>query len=443
MLTDRVEQVDLQTEMQRSYLDYAMSVIVGRALPDVRDGLKPVHRRVIYAMFDGGYRPDRSFSKCARVIGEVMGQYHPHGDTADLRRARPPGPAVVPALPAGARPGQLRLARQRRRRRPAVHRDQDGAARHGDGPGHRRGNRRLPGQLRRPEPGADHPAGAVPEPAGQRLGRHRGRHGHQHPAAQPARGRRRRPVVPREPDRHPRGTARSAHPAHQGTRLPDRRADPRPQGHPGRLPHRPRLDHDARGRQRRGAPGPHLPGGHRAAVPGQPRQPRDQDRRPRQGRQDRRHRRHPRRDLGPHRPAPGDRAQARRRRQGRAEQPLQAHPAAGELRRQHAGDRRRRAAHAAASTRSSALDRPPDRGHRPPHAVPPAQGRGAKRTSCAASSRRSTRSTRSSRSSGASNTDRGRPRRPDGAAGDRRAAGRRDPRHAAAPARRPRAPEDP
>ncbi|WP_457973109.1 DNA gyrase subunit A [Arthrobacter sp. D1-17] len=82
LLTDRVEQVDLQTEMQRSYLDYAMAVIVGRALPDVRDGLKPVHRRVLYAMFDGGYRPDRSFNKCARVVGEVMGQYHPHGDTA-------------------------------------------------------------------------------------------------------------------------------------------------------------------------------------------------------------------------------------------------------------------------------------------------------------------------------------------------------------------------
>ena len=79
---DRVEPVDLQVEMQRSYLDYAMSVIVGRALPDVRDGLKPVHRRVLYAMYDGGYRPDRGFSKCSRVVGDVMGNYHPHGDTA-------------------------------------------------------------------------------------------------------------------------------------------------------------------------------------------------------------------------------------------------------------------------------------------------------------------------------------------------------------------------
>lgn len=78
----RIEPVELQTSMQRSYIDYAMAVIVGRALPDVRDGLKPVHRRVLYAMYDGGYRPDRGFSKCSRVVGDVMGQYHPHGDTA-------------------------------------------------------------------------------------------------------------------------------------------------------------------------------------------------------------------------------------------------------------------------------------------------------------------------------------------------------------------------
>ncbi|ALO65566.1 DNA gyrase subunit A [Arthrobacter alpinus] len=82
LMHDKVEQIDLQTEMKRSYLDYAMAVIVGRALPDVRDGLKPVHRRVLYAMFDGGYRPERSFNKCARVVGEVMGQYHPHGDSS-------------------------------------------------------------------------------------------------------------------------------------------------------------------------------------------------------------------------------------------------------------------------------------------------------------------------------------------------------------------------
>ncbi|MEO9236883.1 MAG: DNA gyrase subunit A [Jatrophihabitantaceae bacterium] len=77
---DRIEPVDIQLEMQRSFLDYAMSVIVARALPDVRDGLKPVHRRVLYAMYDSGYRPDRGHVKCSRVVGDVMGNYHPHGD---------------------------------------------------------------------------------------------------------------------------------------------------------------------------------------------------------------------------------------------------------------------------------------------------------------------------------------------------------------------------
>ena len=140
--------------MQRSYLDYAMSVIVGRALPDVRDGLKPVHRRVLYAMYDGGYRPDRGFSKCARVVGDVMGQYHPHGDTRDLRHVGPPRAAVVAALPAGRRQRQLRLAGQRPGRGHALHRVPAGAAGHGDGARHRRGDRRLLAQLRRPGAGA-------------------------------------------------------------------------------------------------------------------------------------------------------------------------------------------------------------------------------------------------------------------------------------------------
>jgi DNA gyrase subunit A len=79
---DRIEPVDIQTEMQRSYIDYAMSVIVGRALPDVRDGLKPVHRKILYGMYDSGFRPDRGYVKCGRVVGDVMGNYHPHGDSA-------------------------------------------------------------------------------------------------------------------------------------------------------------------------------------------------------------------------------------------------------------------------------------------------------------------------------------------------------------------------
>jgi DNA gyrase subunit A len=89
----RVEPVGLEVEMQRSYLDYAMSVIVSRALPDVRDGLKPVHRKILYAMYDSGYRPDRGYVKCSRVVGDVMGQFHPHGDSpiydALVRMAQP------------------------------------------------------------------------------------------------------------------------------------------------------------------------------------------------------------------------------------------------------------------------------------------------------------------------------------------------------------------
>src|ERR1041384_7670489 len=73
---------NMEDEMRQSYLDYAMSVIVGRALPDVRDGLKPVHRKILYAMYDAGFRPDRGYVKCARVVGDVMGNYHPHGDSS-------------------------------------------------------------------------------------------------------------------------------------------------------------------------------------------------------------------------------------------------------------------------------------------------------------------------------------------------------------------------
>jgi DNA gyrase subunit A len=78
----RIIQTDLRNEMSRSYLEYAMSVIVGRALPDARDGLKPVHRRILYAMYELGLTSDRPYRKCARVVGEVLGKYHPHGDTA-------------------------------------------------------------------------------------------------------------------------------------------------------------------------------------------------------------------------------------------------------------------------------------------------------------------------------------------------------------------------
>ena len=282
---DRVEPVDLQQEMQRSYIDYAMSVIVGRALPEVRDGLKPVHRRVLFAMYDQGFRPDRSYVKCARVVGEVMGNYHPHGDTSiydALVRLAQPWSMRYPLVDGQ---GNFGSPGQRPGRGHAVHRGPADAAGHGDAGQHRRGHRRLPAQLRRQEPGAAGPAGAHPEPADQRLGRHRRRHGHQHAAAQPARGGRRRLLGARAPRRRARGSAHRLHGAGQGPRLPDPRPDRRPRGHRGRLPDRPRLGAHARRRHRRGGlPRPGAAGLHRAAVPGQPGQPGRGDRRRGQGR---------------------------------------------------------------------------------------------------------------------------------------------------------------
>ena len=114
--------VSLEEEMRRSYLDYAMSVIVGRALPDVRDGLKPVHRRVLFAMHEANNHWNRSYVKCARVVGEVMGKYHPHGDNAIYDTLVRDGAGFFAALPADRRPGQLRLDRRRQRRGDALHR---------------------------------------------------------------------------------------------------------------------------------------------------------------------------------------------------------------------------------------------------------------------------------------------------------------------------------
>ena len=210
--------------MRSSYLDYAMSVIVGRALPDVRDGLKPVHRRVLFAMNENGLQPNRPYAKSARIVGEVMGKYHPHGDSAIYDTLVRMAQDFSMRDAARRRPGQLRLDRRRPGRRHAVHGGAAGADRARDAARPRRRHGRLPAQLRRPEQRADGPAGALPEPARQRLERHRGRHGDEHPAAQPARDDRRHDRLHRRPGhRHRRPDA-----AHQGPGLPDRRRDPRP-----------------------------------------------------------------------------------------------------------------------------------------------------------------------------------------------------------------------
>ena len=191
-----IEPRGLEEEMRSSYLDYAMSVIIGRALPDVRDGLKPVHRRMLFAMHELGPRSRTGRTASApTIVGDVMGNYHPHGDPSiydtlvrmaqdfTMRYPLVDGQGNFGSVdgdpPAAMRYTEARLTRARRR----------------DAARHRQGHGRLRAQLRRVAPGADGPAGALPEPAGQRLRRHRGRHGHQHPAAQPARGRSTRVVA--------------------------------------------------------------------------------------------------------------------------------------------------------------------------------------------------------------------------------------------------------
>ena len=182
----------IEEEMQQSFINYSMSVIVSRALPDVRDGLKPVHRRILYAMNELGLVPGRAYKKSATVVGDVLGKYHPAWRRVGLRRPGADGPGVLPALSAGRRPGKFRLGRWRPRGRLPLHRGPAHPDRHGDAGGHRQEHRRLPGQLRRPAAGAHGTPGQDPQPAGERLQRHRGGHGHQHPAAQPPRGRQRR-----------------------------------------------------------------------------------------------------------------------------------------------------------------------------------------------------------------------------------------------------------
>ncbi len=124
-----VRKIDIDQEMQQAYLDYAMSVIVARALPDARDGLKPVQRRILYAMYDMGIRADSPYRKSARIVGEVLGKYHPHGDSVCLRSHGAHGAGFLHAYPAGGRAGQLRLGGRRSAGSHALHRSAPGRRR--------------------------------------------------------------------------------------------------------------------------------------------------------------------------------------------------------------------------------------------------------------------------------------------------------------------------
>ena len=195
-----------------------MSVIISRALPDVRDGLKPSQRRILAAMRDLGPQP-------RRVDQQVRGDRRrddeavsPARRQLDLSDPRPDGAVVEHAAPAHHRAGELRLDPRPAAGGHAVHRGQAQPRRCRDARRHRARHRRLPAELRREALRAPGPAGPVPEPARQRLGRDRRRDGHEHPAAQPRRGLRRR----RRPDRQPRDHPRRADGDHPRPRLPHR-----------------------------------------------------------------------------------------------------------------------------------------------------------------------------------------------------------------------------
>ena len=294
--------------MQRSYIDYAMSVIVGRALPDVRDGLKPVHTRILYAMYDGGYRPDRGYFKCSRVVGEVMGNYHPHGDSAIydalVRMAQPwsmrmplvdgqgnfgsPGndpPAAMRYTECRLAPLAMEMLRDINEETVDFRPNYDGRSAEpvvlparfpnllvngSEGIAVGMATKIPPHNLREVAAGVhwylenferfEHAGAGTP-------------HGAEDGSTEDAAARWRRTR-----------TARRADGAHPRPRLPDPRADRRAARHPRGLPDRARLDHDARGRGARGDPRPQLPGRQGASVPGQPGQPGVQDRRAGEGR---------------------------------------------------------------------------------------------------------------------------------------------------------------
>ena len=350
--------------MRSSYLDYAMSVIVGRALPDVRDGLKPVHRRALFSMNENGLQPNRPYVKSARIVGDVMGKYHPHGDSAiydtivrmaqdfSLRYPLVDGQGNFGSVdddPAAAmRYTEARLAPIARE----MLRDLDSDT-VDFGPNYD-GSEQEPLVLP-----ARFPNLLVNGSSGIAVG-----HGDEHPAAQPQGDDRRDDRLHRQPGHRHHGPDA----AHEGPGLPDRRRDPRPVGHPRRVRDRPWPRPRAGDRALRADPRqPRGDRGHRAAVHGQ---------------EGRRRRRHPQdrgagqreeadRDLrrpgplGPQRHAGRDRAQARREPEGRAQQALQAHADADHVRREHGRPGGERAAAAVAARGHPLLRPPPARGRRP------------------------------------------------------------------------------
>ncbi len=370
---ERILDLDIATELKQSYLRYAMSVIVDRALPDVRDGLKPSQRRILVAMNDLGLTPQRKTLKCAKVVGETMGNYHPHGDQAIYPTLVRMGQSFNMRQPTDSAAGQLRLHRRRPACVDAVHRMPHDACRCRDAPGPRQGHGRLPAELRRVAPGADRPAGHVPEPPRQRRCGYRRGHGVVHALAQPERGGERDHRVPPQPGHRAPG----ADGTHPRPGLPDRWTDLRQEGDLRRVLHGARHPRDARQvRDHRARQGPRVDHRPRDPVSGEQGDASEEDRRGGQERPHHGHRRHPRRVRPPH--PPRDPPEEGRGPRDRPQPALPVHAAQGVVQRHH--DRAGRRAPGALQPQA------PDRGvrqtphhrHHAAHAVPPPQGRGAR-----------------------------------------------------------------
>ena len=316
-----ISPISIVEEMKTSYLDYAMSVIVARALPDVRDGLKPVHRRILYACQEGGFVAGRPYRKSAKIVGDVMGNYHPHGDSAiydALARMTQDWSMRVPLIdgqgnfgsmdpdpPASMRYTEARLAKVAMTLLDDLDKDTVDFTPNYDG------SREEPQVLP-----ARFPNLLVNGAGGIAVG-----------------------MATNIPP-HNLGEVIAACKAYidnpaitidelieiiPGARFPDRAADPRPGRRPRRLSYRPRLDHDARPPRDRGRPRrPPLDRAHLDPLPGRQERPGREDRRGRQGQADRGHLRHSRR-IEPRGRARRHRPEARRHARRRAQPALAAH----------------------------------------------------------------------------------------------------------------------
>ena len=365
-----VQPVNIEDEMRRSYLDYSMSVIIGRALPDIRDGLKPVHRRILYAMHDMGVLHNRKHMKCAGVVGECLKKYHPHGDSA-----------VYDAMVRLAQPWSLRY--------PLIDGQGNFGSVDGDPPAAYRYTESRMTEIAEElladidkdtvdfvanfddttvEPAG--PADANSESAGQWLRRHRGRHGDQHSAAQPDRDCRRLHHAGEQSARH---AGRHAE-VRAGSGLPDRRLHSRAQRHHGSLSHRTRPLPDARqGGHRARHQGQRRHHRHRDSLPGEQVEPDQAHRRAGEQQGHRRDQRRARRERS-RRHAHRHRTEARMRAADRAQPALQAHLDAGELQHDLPGRGQRPAEGNGPGAGHPALRRSPHRRGAPPHCLPADEG---------------------------------------------------------------------